>query len=92
MNLDHNRVAEVAMALLSLTMFKDGPVHRAWKGMDWNVLEDLFERGWIRDPKGKAKSVVFTDEGRRKALDFQVRHLQEVVQQADAADSPSDRR
>ncbi|MEE9394754.1 MAG: DUF6429 family protein [Planctomycetota bacterium] len=76
MSLNQDKVAEVAMALLSLTMFKDGQGHRAWKGMDWDVLEDLFNRGWIHDPKGKNKSVVFSDEGKSKALEFQARHLQ----------------
>ena len=31
--------------------------------MDWALLDVLFERGWIYDPKGKAKSVLPTDEG-----------------------------
>ena len=28
------------------------------------------KRGWITDPKGKAKSVLLTDEGARLAQDF----------------------
>ncbi len=68
MSLNQSKVAEGAMAILALTMFKNGPDHCAWKGVDWDVLDDLFERGWIYDPKGKAKSVVFTDEGRKPAI------------------------
>lgn len=68
MNPDKNKIADAVMAVLALTMFNDGEVHRAWKGIDWDVLNDLHERGWIHDPKGKTKSVVFTDQGRAMAL------------------------
>ncbi|MFT5292610.1 MAG: hypothetical protein ACI82F_004701 [Planctomycetota bacterium] len=89
MGLDSDKVAEAAIALLSLTMFNDGATHRAWKGMDWDVLDDLFERGWIHDPKGKNKSVVFTEDGRGKALECQTRLLHQAAQPGDAADRPS---
>jgi hypothetical protein len=54
---------QLALALLSLTMFSDYGVTRAWKSLDWDVLDRLYAHGWIWDPKGKAKSVVFTPEG-----------------------------
>jgi hypothetical protein len=54
---------EMALAVLSLTMFPDYGVIRAWKSLDWDVLDRLYAHGWIHDPKGKAKSVVFTPEG-----------------------------
>jgi hypothetical protein len=54
---------EMALALLSLTMFSDHGVVRAWKSLDWDVLDRLYAHGWIHDPKGTAKSVVFTPEG-----------------------------
>ncbi len=40
---------------------------RAWKGMDWDLLAVLHQNGWIGDPVGKQKSVVFTDEGKELA-------------------------
>lgn len=40
---------------------------RAWKGFDWAAMERLHEKGMISDPVGKAKSVVFTEEGLRAA-------------------------
>ncbi len=40
---------------------------RAWKGMDWDLLGILFEKGWISDPVGKQKSVYLTDEGAKLA-------------------------
>jgi hypothetical protein len=63
-HVDLEKLAEVALALLSLTAFTDHGSVRAWKGLDWDVLELLHERGWIFDPKGKAKSVVFTETGK----------------------------
>jgi hypothetical protein len=35
----------------------------------------LYQKGWIDDPKGKAKSVVHTDEGARLAEDHLQRHF-----------------
>ena len=61
--MDKNKLDETVMALLFLTSFRDGPNTRAWKGHAWEVMDRLFERGWIFDPKGKAKSVVLTEEG-----------------------------
>jgi predicted transcriptional regulator len=43
--------------------------------MDWDLMEMLFERGWIHDPKGKAKSVVLTEEGVEMAKTFLQRHF-----------------
>jgi hypothetical protein len=40
---------------------------RAWKGVDWDALARLHEKGLIHDPVGKQKSVVFTDDGLREA-------------------------
>jgi hypothetical protein len=67
MNLDTDKIDDAALALLYLTLH-DG--YRAWKGMDWDVLGRLHEKGMIADPVGKVKSVVFTQEGldRAKAM------------------------
>jgi len=59
-DLDADKLAEVVLGLLALTIH-DGC--RAWKGLDWGVMNLLFKRGWIEDPKGKAKSVVLTNSG-----------------------------
>ena len=75
MDYDSDKLAEVALALLSLTMFEDGIVTRAWKGLDWDLMDTLYERGWIANPKGKAKSVVFTEEGEALARTFFEKHF-----------------
>jgi hypothetical protein len=37
-HVDVVKLAEVALALLSLTTFTDHGSVRAWKGLDWDVL------------------------------------------------------
>ncbi len=64
MDIDTEKVDEAVLAVLYLTLH-DGV--RAWKGVDWEVLARLHERGFIHDPVGKQKSVVFTDDGLRMA-------------------------
>ena len=67
MALNTDKIDDAALALLYLTLHDD---NRAWKGMDWDVLGRLHDKGMINDPVGKVKSVVFTPEGleRAKAL------------------------
>jgi hypothetical protein len=60
MKLDPDKIDRAVLALLSLGLH-DG--HRAWKGFDWDALARLHAKGYISDPVGKAKSVVFTEEG-----------------------------
>ncbi len=62
---DKDKVDEMALALLYLTSFTDGYGTRAWKGMAWEVLDRLYEKGYIDDPKRKAKSVMLTETGEK---------------------------
>jgi hypothetical protein len=64
MELDTNKIDDAVLALLSLGLHDDC---RAWKGFDWDALHRLHEQGYISNPRGKAKSVVFTDEGLRRS-------------------------
>ena len=76
MDYDRGKVDEMVMAaLLALTMFRDQFEVRAWKGHDWDALDRLHERGYISDPKSKAKSVALTEEGERQALKLFARHF-----------------
>jgi hypothetical protein len=60
MNYDQDKVDEMVLALLWLTQAGDG---RAWKGHDWVAMDRLHAKGYISDPKSKAKSVVLSEEG-----------------------------
>jgi Domain of unknown function (DUF6429) len=66
--MDSDRLAEAALAILSLKRFTMG----AACGKDWigDLLDLLHEKGWIVDPRSKAKSVVLTEEGERLAAEF----------------------
>ena len=64
MEIDTDRIDEAVLALLYLGLHDRW---RAWKGFDWDAMDRLHEKGLISDPVGKAKSVVFTEEGLREA-------------------------
>ncbi|MDZ7699600.1 MAG: DUF6429 family protein [Deltaproteobacteria bacterium] len=63
MEYDKDKVDEMVLALLFLTTHDKGT--RAWKGMDWDTMNRLHEKGYIGNPITKAKSVTLTDEGAR---------------------------
>lgn len=64
MDYEADKVDEAVLALLYLTLH-DGA--RAWKSFDWEAMNRLHEKGYIANPIGKAKSVVFTEEGLKEA-------------------------
>jgi hypothetical protein len=67
MELDTHKIDEATLALLSLGLH-DGV--RAWKGFDWDTMHRLHEAGHISDPRGHAKSVVFTEKGLERAREL----------------------
>jgi hypothetical protein len=75
MEYDKEKVDEVVLALLYLTMFEDKPGRRAWKSHDWDAMDRLHEKGYISDPKSKAKSVVMTEEGAKRAQELFEKHF-----------------
>ena len=60
MPIDHDKIEEATLALLYLGLH-DG--WRAWKGFDWDATDRLHAKGLLAEPRNKAKSVVFTEEG-----------------------------
>jgi hypothetical protein len=64
MELDTIKIDNATLALLYLGLH-DGA--RAWKGFDWDAMGRLHRKGYITDPRGQAKSVVFTEEGLGRA-------------------------
>ena len=67
MEYDKNKVDEAVLALLYLNHFGHQGAIRAWKGFNWDAMDRLYEKGYISDPKGKAKSVIVTKEGQKAA-------------------------
>lgn len=72
---DADKVDEMVLALLCLTMFEDKTSHRAWKSQNWDSLDRLHEKGYISDPASKAKSVVMTEEGLKQARELFEKHF-----------------
>jgi Domain of unknown function (DUF6429) len=64
MEIDLDKIDDTVLALLWLTLHDE---RRAWKGFDWAALDQLHQKGLIADPANKTKSVVLSDEGRRRA-------------------------
>ena len=72
MDYDQDKVDEMVLALLWLTQTGDG---RTWKGHDWVAMDRLHTKGYISDPKSKAKSVVLSEEGERLSRELFERHF-----------------
>lgn len=64
MKLNTDRIDEAILALLHLGLH-DGA--RTWKSFDWDAMTRLHEKGYITDPVGKSKSVMFTEQGLRES-------------------------
>jgi hypothetical protein len=67
MALDTDRIDDAVLALLYLGLHDH---YRAWKGFDWDAMDRLHRKGMIENPVGKAKSVVFTDEGLQRSKEL----------------------
>jgi hypothetical protein len=70
MEFDTDKIDETVLALLYLGLH-DGA--RVWKSFDWEAMNRLHEKGFITDPRSKALSVVFTEEGMARAEELLVR-------------------
>jgi hypothetical protein len=70
MEFDENKVDEATLALLWLTSFQDDYGTRAWKSFDWDTMDRLHAKGFISNPKGKAKSIVVTEEGEQRSREL----------------------
>ena len=70
MEINEEKIDEVVLALLYLNFHGDRNAIRAWKSFDWDAMDRLHEKGFISDPKGKAKSVLVTEEGQKAAKEL----------------------
>lgn len=68
--LNSDLIDEAVLALMFWTLHPDasaGSAWRAWKSFNWDAMGRLHDKDLISDPAGKAKSVLLTDEGRRRS-------------------------
>ena len=64
MDIDTEKIDDAVLALLYLTLHEG---NRAWKGLDWDAMNRLHEKGFISNPVSKAKSVVLSERGLAEA-------------------------
>ena len=76
-DVDKEKLSEVALAIMWLGAHGGKFETRVWKGIDWELTDLLHERGWISDPRGKAKSVVLSECGEKLAGEFLQKHFGE---------------
>jgi Domain of unknown function (DUF6429) len=76
MEYDQDKVDEMVLALLWLTITdEDEWGARTWKSHDWDALDRLHAKGYISDPKSKAKSVVLSPEGLKRSRELFEQHF-----------------
>jgi len=77
MGCDRDKVDELTLALPYLVMRnrQEGCGARAWKGFEWDTMNRLHAKGWISDPRQKAKSIQVTEEATRKAEEASRKHF-----------------
>ena len=67
--MDDNKIDEVVLPLLYLGVFERHPMMgaRAWKSFEGEAMNRLHRKGLISDPVSKARSVMLTETGLRRA-------------------------
>jgi hypothetical protein len=75
MAFNRERAGDLVLALMQLTLHDE---NRAWKSYDWDVMNDLCERGLISDPRSKAKSVVLTADGLERSREMYSKYLDDA--------------
>ncbi|MFT5397811.1 MAG: hypothetical protein ACI9LO_000738 [Planctomycetota bacterium] len=78
-NLDKEKLAEASLAILSLSRMVESYGVSAWKGIDWDVMNLLYEKGWISNPVGKQKSVGISEEGIKLADKYLERYVAKKI-------------
>ncbi|SIQ33338.1 hypothetical protein SAMN05878276_4022 [Aquipseudomonas alcaligenes] len=72
MKYDDQKISEVVLALLGVFEFENGMV---WKRIDFGVMNDLFDKGYITNPRSRSESVYLTDEGLQLAKELAKKHF-----------------
>lgn len=67
---DFDKIDDAVLALLYLTLHDEV---RAWKGFDFEIMDRLFEKGYILNPWNKSKSVILTERGLEESKELFVK-------------------
>lgn len=75
MEINEEEIDEVVLALLYLNFHSEHGAVRAWKSFDWDAMDRLHKKGFISDPKSKAKSVLVSEEGQKASKELFEKHF-----------------
>ena len=75
MEYDKDRVDDMVLALLYLTSSQDQYATRAWKGLDWEVMDRLHKKGYISDPRGKGPTFDLSETGAKLSKELFFKHF-----------------
>ncbi len=71
MTVNKDKIDDMTLALMNLVMWDEGENGaRIWKGFDWDTMSRLHEKGFIQNPRGKAKSVYISPEGVKRSQEL----------------------
>lgn len=76
MEYDLDRAEDLVLALMYLTLHAEV---RTWKSYDWDIMNRLHEKGFISDPKSRAKSVLLSEEGMARSQAMFEKYLATAV-------------
>ncbi len=72
MNYDSDKIEESILALLGVFEFDNG---RVWRRYDFAVMDALYPKGLITDPRSRNESVYLTDDGIARAKALAIRYF-----------------
>lgn len=75
-NTNEEKLIQIGLAMLWLGAHGSDDAPRAWKSIDWAIMNLLHEKGFISNPVGKAKSVSLTPEALALAEKYYAQHFQ----------------
>jgi len=74
-----NAVKELTILLMYLTRFNEqsrfeSDLDKAWKGYDFDIINELDKEDYIRQGNRRSKSVVITDEGMKLSRELMTKY------------------
>ena len=70
MEYDEDKVDDMVLALLYLTSSRDQYGTRSWKGIDATVLDRLYKKGYVSDPRLKTPTLTLSEEGAQRSREL----------------------
>jgi len=70
MEYSQDKVDDMVLALLLLTSSTNEYGTRAWKGLDVKVLDRLYQKGYISDPREKGPTMQLSEQGAARSREL----------------------